>query len=218
MADKSSRTTRLNSKSACEDDQQTKVTLDDTTMIRLTKMISETIENKLEEKLSKINTSLSSLIQFKDNCETRFSRIDSNYDRLEQYSRRNNIIIYGIKESTNENVDDLVLSFLREKMKINCKIEDFERAHRIGQPKTRKTRAIIVKFTSYRTKAEIYKNKSSLKGTTYLVKEDLTKYRVDLLKMAIEKFGFKKVWTSDGNIIAMDSSGQRRKITEISDL
>lgn len=67
-------------------------------------------------------------------------------------------------------------------------------------------RPIIVKFTSYRKRAEVFRAKRLLINTKITVREDLTKKRVELLRKCIDKFGLKNVWTQDGTIIVKDKN------------
>nr|CAH7741556.1 unnamed protein product [Callosobruchus chinensis] len=48
----------------------------------------------------------------------------------------------------------------------------------------------------------LYNNKKLLKGTGYIMKEDLTAMRLRIVKEASDKYGFKNVWTL--NNIIMD--------------
>ena len=64
-----------------------------------------------------------------------------------------------------------------------------------------KTRAIIVKFTRYVVRNKIYSNNNKLKGKKFLISEDLTSRRYNLLKEAQEKYGVKNIPTSDGRTL-----------------
>ena len=82
--------------------------------------------------------------------------------KLEAYTRRENMKIFGIKESageTNEKTEELVRTMLTEKMKIpSDSVDDirFERVHRMTTRQDRvnsmKPRGIIVKFSFYQDK------------------------------------------------------------------
>ena len=82
--------------------------------------------------------------------------------KLEAYFRRENMKIFGIKESaceTNEKTKELVRTILTEKMKIPSDCVDdirFERVHRMTTRQDRvnsmKPRGIIVKFSFYQDK------------------------------------------------------------------
>lgn len=54
------------------------------------------------------------------------------HKKLEQYSRRANIRLYGIPETERENTDKLMLDLLRDKMALSLSLGDIDRSHRIG--------------------------------------------------------------------------------------
>ena len=75
------------------------------------------------------------------------------------------------------------------------------RSHRLGKRKGQKPRAIIVKFTRYKDRNHVFRNKKLLKGCGISVTESLTLKRMEHLKKAREKDGFANVWTLDGKIM-----------------
>ena len=56
-------------------------------------------------------------------------------ERPEQYSRRNCILIHGLKEEKNESSDDRVLKLFREELNEDVILADLDRTHRIGKKK-----------------------------------------------------------------------------------
>lgn len=124
-------------------------------------------------------------------------------DFLEQYSRRNNIRIFGIPENGKESVELLVMDMISTKLGLNMPPDYIERCHRVGK-NTNKPRPIIVKFLSHKYKNAVFSAKSKLKETRILIKEDLTKLRFDAMKSLTVTYGFKNVWTYDGGIFYKD--------------
>ena len=55
--------------------------------------------------------------------------------RQEQYSRRNVILIHGLKEEIDESTDDRVFKLFRAKLNEDILLADLERTHRIGKKK-----------------------------------------------------------------------------------
>ena len=49
----------------------------------------------------------------------------------EQYSRRNCILIHGLKKEMNESTDDRVLKLFREELNEDVLLADLDRTHRI---------------------------------------------------------------------------------------
>ncbi|KAJ8893936.1 hypothetical protein PR048_006537 [Dryococelus australis] len=69
-------------------------------------------------------------------------------------------------------------------------------------------RPIIVKFTSYRRRNEVFRAKRFLTKSGVTKSEDLTMERLALLNAAIAKYGLHNVYTADGRIVV--KSGARR--------
>ena len=88
---------------------------------------------------------------------------------MEAYSRRNNLIVYGITEVQGEsNIDCArsVRSFFKNALQLTdgeINLIGFERCHRL-RSEIRGTRPVIVRFTSYRDRELIWSKTSSLKG------------------------------------------------------
>ena len=129
--------------------------------------------------------------------------LKSDVDELEQYSRRNYLLLHGVQENKNENTDNIVLKTMSEELDIKIEENDLDRTNRIGSrnKEAGKPPAIIVKFTRYAIQNKIYSNKKKLKGKNVLITESLTSRRYNFLKEAQEKYGVKNVWTSDGRIL-----------------
>ena len=138
--------------------------------------------------------------------------LNNKTDNLEQYSRRSNLRIYGVMESNRENTDNLVVNIAQEKLGVSLSPDDIDRSHRIGKPRRGKPRAIIVKFSSYKKRMEIFKNKSKLKGSSLTIREDLTSLRMKTLSAAVEAFELKNVWSSDGNIVIKSADGSKTTV------
>lgn len=167
----------------------------------------------------KFSTLIHSVNNVQRQCETnskKISSIDTKLDSLEQYSRRSNIRIFGIKEAARESTDRIVCDLIKSKMDIDLNLNDVERSHRVGKDNG-KPRAILVKFASYRHKASVYGAKKNLKGTGISITEDLTKFRLGVLQEAKKVCGSNKVWTNDGKIFC-DYKGKVHRATTFEEL
>lgn len=182
-----------------------------------------------------VQTLTTAFKEFKDNCLKELSTIravvdelqrktvacEERVDDLEQYSRRNCLLIHGIPEKTRESTTDLSLDLFYNKLGIDIDYHDIDRTHRIGSQRRSgsKPRPIIVKFVSYQARDEVWFNKSKLKNTKITVTESLTKIRQQLFRAARMKVGMKNCWTHDGNIIIIDhSSGRKTSIRRMEDI
>ena len=119
-------------------------------------------------------------------------------------------MVHGIEENDNENTDALVVNMFNDKLNIgDFNVHEIQRSHRLGPKLQRRNlrsarpniRPIIVKFTNYRKRQDVFKSKRSLKGTNLVITENLTHRRYSLLKASITKLGQGKVWPYDGRIL-----------------
>lgn len=142
--------------------------------------------------------------------------VEMKLDEREQYSRRNNLRIFGIKENNDEKTDEIVLG-VAEKLGVKLDIYSIDRSHRIGK-KGKYPRPIIVKFISYAIRSELFTRKKKLKGSGITLREDLTKPRFTLLKRAIVAYTDRCVWTSDGVIMVKSGDHKPFKVRCSDDL
>ena len=139
----------------------------------------------------------------------RVEKLEAKADAAEQYSRRNCLRIAGVPENQAADTDGYVLDLSRA-IGAEIALTDIERSHRVGRPSAGRTRDIIVKFASYRTRRMVYGARTTTKDSGYVgvyINEDLTKPRNKLLlkarKMVKTKL-LKSAWSSDGNILVRD--------------
>lgn len=141
-------------------------------------------------------------------------------DKHEQFIRKNNILIYGLKENVNEDCRTNIINIFNNKLKLNIKISDIERCFRVGKTTTGKCRPLLVKFFNGYHRSVVFQNKKLLKGCQIVIREDLTTEQSKLLKMALEKVGKNgKVWTNFGVIfIKFTNDNNITKIMSSQDL
>ena len=123
-----------------------------------------------------------------------------------QYARRTNIIIYGVKE-TNDDDEDLchvVRELIKEKLKIQLKSNDIEVGHQLGQRTLNKNRPIVIRFRFRDTKWDIMKNRKTLKGTGIIFSEDLCPEMRELQKSVKEHPKIQDNWAWNGKLFAKD--------------
>ncbi|KAB0801574.1 hypothetical protein PPYR_03760 [Photinus pyralis] len=164
----------------------------------------------MDEKIDVISAAIKTLTVTSNETVGRVAKVEADHDALEQYTRRNNLRISGILETANENCDQLVVQFLENKLNITCTELDIERTHRVGKRQDGVKRAIIVKFASYRKRAEIFASKKLLKKTGFLISEDLTALRYQLYKQYCEIYAKPNVWTTDGRIHYIDKNNSHQ--------
>lgn len=162
--------------------------------------------------------------QFMSEVLKKFDQLEDKYDELEQYSRRNCIVLHRVPESPSECPRREAIRLFQEEMGVTVQIDSIDRAHRLRSQKTtpeavsRGNRPLIVKFTSYAIRDSVFKNKKKLKGKNYSITESLTQKRLKLLKQAAETHGKRNVWTMDGKIVILGSDGKKNYITRFDQL
>lgn len=175
--------------------------------------ILEKINMKFEQMEINLNLYVKEVTETKNKIEV----LEKKLDETEQYSRLNNLRVYGVEELEEENVEEVLIKLFKNKMKITISKDDIEKAHRLGPYNENTQRPIFVKFLSFKVRTAIYNEKKILKKTGFVIREDLTKYRLNLLKEAIKKYGKTNVWTASGKIFASNNN-QKRIIKSILDI
>ena len=96
-------------------------------------------------------------------------------EELQQYSRRNCLLIHGMKPESRENTDVIAKDFFNSILGIPVSDGEIDRSYRIGNPNG----PIIVKLVRHNLKSLIYSRKKMLKGQNMLITESLTKKRIN---------------------------------------
>ena len=144
-------------------------------------------------------------------------------DEIEQYSRRNNVRIFGLPEKPEEKLLKDLPDFINKELHVSppVKSEDICRTHRIGPPRRDGPRAVILKLATYQASDRICSNRSKLKHSSYqvFINEDLTKHRSSLLWKARQMKKEKKItdtWTHDGRILIKTLKGKTEQVASLS--
>ena len=139
-------------------------------------------------------------------------------DDLEQYGRRQSIRLYNVPLEGCADGEEAALKMFNELMKVKVSADEIERAHPLGQ------KQLIVKFKSYKTKAMVYKAKSSLKDNYYgiFMTEDLKKRNHGIIKdlLLLKKSGqIHSFWAMDGKIyVKLEDDSKPKQIRNKSEL
>lgn len=179
-----------------------KVTESLTSMSKKLDNLEKSLKEK-DEEIENLENKIQLLDERNQDLLTENKDISDRLDDLEQYSRRNCLLLHGVREDDDENTDEIILSTIATEIGINITEQDIDRTHRLGRPNRRdgKPRPIIVKFSRYNVRNKVYQYKRNLKGKRYLITESLTSHRMRLFKEAQQEYGITNVWTSDGRIL-----------------
>ena len=159
--------------------------------------------------------SLSSLIVKQSNT---IENLKVSMNEADQYSRRNCLKFYGVKENPGEDTDNVILQIANEQLEVPLAKTDIDRSHRIASPRhsleervtdgtnkpsNSRPKPIIVKFTSYRVRSSVIRARRKLKGTGMGIDEALTATNQSLLSAAKKHEKVRDAWTADGRVIIL---------------
>lgn len=213
--------TRLNKQQeeAMENIVQEKILekFNDRWMESLITKICEKVEISFKDRFDKQERQIVKLEKQVSSLKSDIEQLQINNDKLEQYSRKNDIRIFGLKEKRNENIVEETYSFFKQKLGAQIERADIREVNRIGKNMENRDRPIIVKFMKESSKNEVFYKKKQLKGTGITMREDLTKARLDLIKVAIEQFESKNVWTQGGRVFVF-AQNRKHVVNNIEDI
>lgn len=163
-----------------------------------------TLERKIESQAIDVET-LKKEIMKKDEARRKAE------NEMEQYSRRNNLIISGVEDDdpdeSAEGTAKVVIKMLEENKIYNLSMSHIDIAHRLPS-KPGKRRDIIVKLVSRNTKIDILKNRRNLKGKGIFINENLSKLNFTVYMCVKRKMKdeVSQVWTRNGTIMYRDKA------------
>ena len=206
-------------------DTESKVTLESIRILleeQLNPIRSELdeLKNSLESATEKLNaiTTVSARVdnfEIKQNtldqklqkCETRCKDLEDKLLRVETFSRKNNLKFLNIRSDQRINVPEDCVAIILDKCAgygIQLEPRDIERAHRMGH-RSKKDRPIIVKFSNFRDKMTVLKQKQRFRADGVILVEDFP----------IEIQARRKVFTPI--LKAVHSSGGQYRASLVSD-
>ncbi|XP_029822697.2 uncharacterized protein LOC115308770 [Ixodes scapularis] len=108
---------------------------------------------------------------------------------LENRSRKDNLVIFGIEEQPGETGDSLKDKVINNLFKTTLKVtvNSVDRLHRLGRHVPEKTRPVILHFQDHSEKMSVLKNCHLLKGSKVSVRHDLSQETIRTRKL---------LWTS----------------------
>lgn len=162
----------------------------------------------LKEQLVKKDTVIDTLEKEVKDLKSKVCDLESHVDRVEQYERRDTIIISGPSlppETPTEKATSVVIDAVKENLKLNIKQEDISVAHRLGASQQGRDRPLIVKLVNRSLKYDIMGACIQLRPKLF-INESLTPKRLEIFKqiLAIRKEHrpkFQQCFTKDGSII-----------------
>ena len=145
-------------------------------------------------------------------------------NKNEQYSRRNNLKIHGLRVKQNESYCDATSRLFKDSLGIDLNEGDITIAHPVprrirnqdaGAGNSKKPSPpdpVIVVFSAAARdqREEAIKQRKKLKGQGMAIYEDLTSMNIKLLNRLKNHEDISSVWSSKGKVIALSKSGDKR--------
>lgn len=144
--------------------------------------------------------------------------LSTQLDIIEMRHRQKFLLLNGVAEKPDENVPHIVLDVLQKNLGMELSSSAISKAYRLGNSTSGKVRPILLRMSSPEQRADVWKRKTKLKGTSYVLAEYLTKQRKAVFLRARNHFGVKNVWSIGGTIMVKLPNGSRRKIPSNLDL
>ena len=107
-----------------------------------------------------------------EHMERHVSQMQFELNRLEQYSRKSSVRVYGIEEIQGEKVGERVTEKIKEEIGVEIIPEEIDIVHRTGQRHQAKPCGILVKFVSHKSKVNIMRRKKN--ASRIRISEDLS--------------------------------------------
>lgn len=177
---------------------------------KLVDAVVEKVSDKFQERIETLEKQVVDLKATTLHLETKLHKV-------EQQGKNSTLRIFGVEEEDGENTHTRVVDLCNNKLKIPVRLEQVEDCFRTFSKNNGK-RTIIAKFSNEHIKQRLLSARKNLKQTNIFIAEDLTKYNLDLLNKAIEKYGKNKAWSWNGRIYVDPGNNKKKVITKIEDL
>lgn len=132
----------------------------------------EALEKNVREISEKVDVEIVSLKSKVQKLEKDNQELQKELIRIKRNTKKNNIVLYGVREDTEENVQEKILLLLRDQLSVQIDDSEINNTVRLGK-QTNNIRPILVEFVTYKRKKEIFNKRRNLKGTSVYISEDL---------------------------------------------
>ena len=153
------------------------------------------------ERYEEENTALKQRITANENISKR-ALLQSNFN--EQYSRKTNIKITGVKEERSENTQELVQRVVREKAAVEIDDDEIIAVHRIPGKKNL-PRPIIIKLKNTESKAKVMRKRKVVKESNGGIKfvDDVTFLNTELIARLLKHDKISSAWYFNSHVYGL---------------
>ncbi|XP_071481462.1 uncharacterized protein [Diadema antillarum] len=138
---------------------------------------------------------------------------ENRLDEVEQYSRRDNVIMRGVPENDGESTNAVVID-VAASAGVAVSEADISTSHRMGRPQPNKMRP-IARFVRRDLRTQLLRSKRKLKDSEQhkdmIIMEHLSPVRAKLLQAVKQDENAEKVWTIDGKVHSTLKSDPHKK-------
>ncbi|KAL3246254.1 hypothetical protein MRX96_057799 [Rhipicephalus microplus] len=124
-----------------------------------------------------------------ERMETETNSLRTRLDDLEDHSRRDNVVFFGIEDVASETAEQSkmkVLKLFASKLQLTISSDSIARAHRIGKFSSGRNRPLIAKCSAYKTEETVFVKRFLLKGCIVSMSEDFCATTCDTRKALYE--------------------------------
>lgn len=155
-------------------------------------ILSTKLDLKFEELNRKIDTNIEELNQKLVEANLKItelkeenSTLKQKVNVLEKKIKSNNVVIFGLNDIKEEKLLEDTVTHISNLLNVNITDTDIGNIYR---PKSQHTHSpIVVQFTTYRKKYEIFQNINKLKGTGIFIRHDMTQEEREINSFLREK-------------------------------
>ena len=173
----------------------------------------EDFVSSLEHRVITDNERVYALEEGQDTTLSKISKLENELERQERYSRRSNVLIYGMREESAETYNacmgrvlDILQRYFSHKQWLEV---DIERTHRLGpkSPDNQRPRPVIIRFQRWSDAMSVMRDRE---GKTRLTAEEAMRVAADLTgqqRDTIREFKAqgKHAYYTNGKLIVQDS-------------
>ncbi|KAJ8729139.1 hypothetical protein PYW08_000720 [Mythimna loreyi] len=151
--------------------------------------------------------------------QRQIAELSRSVDVIEMRHRKKFLLLGGVPESSGENVPETVASILQSKFGLSdLAPSSLTVCHRLGSVSDGHVRPILLRCADSKIRDLIWKTKTKLKGSSYVVSEFLTRQRQTAFTTARKLFGVTNVWTMDGVVNLKLPDGKRRRVFSVDEV
>ena len=150
--------------------------------ISITESITNTIMEKIEEKLQPI-------VKENEKLKANVRKLEEEVEQLKREKKNNNLVLFGVKEEEKSFTQLLekIKKIFKEDLDINIEEREINKMFRLGKinSENKKPRPILLSLVSEMKKGEIMKNKKNLKDI--YINDDFSKETLEKRKELLPK-------------------------------